>query len=55
MPDRTVEEMKLMVWQLADGVFCPHYESDAYTAKELRLIADELDRRENGKRVSGRR
>jgi hypothetical protein len=38
-------QMRLEAWQLADGLFSPHYESDQYTSTELRRIADELDRR----------
>ena len=42
---RSVMQMRLEQWQLADGLFSPHYESDQYTSTELRRIADELDRR----------
>ena len=42
---RTFAELHLAPWQMADGMFSPHYESDQYTSTELRRIADELDRR----------
>ena len=34
-----------MDWQLTAEYFTPHYESDEYTAEELRLIADEMDKK----------